>query len=554
MSVGAFCLVLHGHLPWVLHHARWPHGEDWLYEAAIATWMPLIEVLETCRAEGIRAGWTLGLTPILLEQLDHPRFRDGLERYLLARAARATLDEAEFEARGDLHLAHLARLHRARADQLREKFVAMGRSIPATLSGFDGIELLTSNATHGFMPLILHDACARAQVRAGFATSARHLGAQPAGMWLPECAYWPGGAWRPPVVHRDERQRQGVASLVGDAGCRFLFVDTHLVERSIPVARVHGERIEPLRGPPSAALGFRSVLEPHRVVEHGAVTPVTVLARCPDVSEQVWSGKVGYPGDGRYREFHKVHGMRGLPYWKVTSSTADLGDKEPYYPDDVPAAVHGHARHFLGRITARLSAHRASTGRWGVVCAPFDAELFGHWWHEGPAFLLELARQMHHDGAIEAVTVSEYLERAPADKAATLPAGTWGAGGDTRVWFNDELRFYWEVAYRAEDRFLDLWHRVDWRNEAPGTELLTEAARQLLLLQSSDWPFVIHTRGAVDYGLRRILDHAARFDDLCNGVEDCLSNAEVDPVVLKTLERCRLVDPVFPDLDLRWWC
>jgi 1,4-alpha-glucan branching enzyme len=121
------------------------------------------------------------------------------------------------------------------------------------------------------------------------------------------------------------------------------------------------------------------------------------------------------------------------------------------------------------------------------------------------------------------------------------------------VWFNDELRFYWDIAYRAEDRFLDLWHRVDWRGHGPGTEWLTEAARQLLLLQSSDWPFVIHTKGAVDYGMRRILDHAARFDDLCNGAEDALGGKPIDPVVQQTLERCRLVDPVFPDLDLGWW-
>jgi 1,4-alpha-glucan branching enzyme len=554
MSFGAFCLVLHGHLPWVLHHARWPHGEDWLYEAATATWMPLIEVLEACRAEGLNPGWTVGLTPILLEQLDHPRFREGLERYLEGRAARAEVDEAEFEARGDKHLAWLARRHRDRAVQLREKFIAMGRSIPKTLSAFDGIELISSNATHGFMPLILHDACARAQVRAGFATSARHLGHQPQGMWLPECAYWPGGRWVPPVVHRDERQRQGVASLVGDAGCRYLFVDTHLIERCTPVATLDGDLVQAVQGAGPVSRAFRNVLEPHRIVEHGAVTEVTALARCPDVSEQVWSGKVGYPGDGRYREFHKVHGMRGLPYWKVTHAQADLADKEPYFPQDIPAAVHGHAVHFISRIKARLAAHQRATGRWGVVCAPFDAELFGHWWHEGPAFLLEVARQLHHDPDVEALTVGAYLALAPADKAASLPAGTWGAGGDSRVWFNDELRFYWEIAYRAEDRFLDLWHRVDWRNQGPGTELLTEAARQLLLLQSSDWPFVIHTRGAVDYGLRRILDHGARFDDLCNGVEDCLSGAPVDPVVLKTVERCRLVDPVFPDLDLSWWC
>jgi 1,4-alpha-glucan branching enzyme len=150
-------------------------------------------------------------------------------------------------------------------------------------------------------------------------------------------------------------------------------------------------------------------------------------------------------------------------------------------------------------------------------------------------------------------TVSEALEASPADKAVELPEGTWGAGGDHRVWHNDELRFYWEMAYRAEDRFLDLWHRAPWRTDARAAELLEEAGRQLLLLQASDWAFVISTGGAVDYGLRRIAEHASHVDDLLHGVEDRVQGRPEDPVVVSTLERCRALDPVFPDLSLEWW-
>jgi 1,4-alpha-glucan branching enzyme len=553
MSLGAFCLVLHGHLPWVLHHGRWPHGEDWLFEAASETWMPILEALDLCAQEGIAPGWTIGLTPILLEQLSHDRFKDGFVTWLGERIARAGVDEASFRERGEGHLAWLAERHAERYAGIRDAFEGIDRDIPAALVGRDGVELLTSNATHGFHQLILHDACERAQLRAGFATSERRLGHRPQGMWLPECAYRPDGWWTPPVVHGDARLRQGVAGAAAQEGCRYFFVDTHLVEQATPMARVDGDKLVPLGHHLDGMTCWNSVLEPHRVAEAGSVTDLTVLARCPDVSEQVWSGKVGYPGDGRYREFHKVHGLRGLRYWKVTSNEADLGDKHAYHPDDVPAALHTHADHFVATVKERLRGHHDVVGRWGVVCAPFDAELFGHWWYEGPRFLLEVARRMHQDPEIEALTVGTYLARVPADKAASMPPGTWGEGGDARVWFNDELRFYWEIAYRAEDRFLDLWHRVDWRSDAPGTELLTEAARQLLLLQSSDWPFVIHTRGAVDYGMRRILDHATRFEDLCNGVEDVLAGRTEDPVVADTLRRSRLLDPVFEDLELSWW-
>jgi 1,4-alpha-glucan branching enzyme len=553
MAAGAFCLVLHGHLPWVLHHGRWPHGEDWLYEAAARTWMPLLEVAATLAAEGIEPRWTLGMTPILLEQLRHPRFQDGFLRWLRERAERARLDQRDHASRGEHGLAALAVRHEAQFDQTARAFEAIGQDIPGAMLKVAGVELLSSNATHGFHPLILHDACARAQLRAGFTTSERHFGHRPAGMWLPECAYRPAGPWTPGALHGDTRERAGVARLAEEVGCKFFFVETHLVENSVPVARLRGGHVEPLDDAPREGEGWGMVTSPIRVAESDALTAVTVLARCPDVSEQVWSGVIGYPGDGRYREFHKVHGLRGLHYWRVTSSGAPLDQKEPYDPDAALEATRAHAEHFVGIVKRRLQEHQRRTGKMGVVCAPFDAELFGHWWFEGPAFLLEVARRMHRDADIVAATVSTALEHIPATLVAALPEGTWGAGGDDRVWWSDELRFYWEIAWRAEDRFLDLWHRVRWRERGPGTELLEAAGRELLLLQASDWPFVISTRGAVDYGLRRILDHAGRFDDLCNGVEDALHGDGPDPVVIEAQQRCALLDGVFPDLNLAWW-
>ena len=559
MSVGAFCLVLHGHLPWVLHHGRWPHGEDWLFEAASETWLPMLEVARLARDEGIRVAWTLGLTPVLLEQLASHRFRSGFYDYLHELRERAITDETDFRVRGEEHLAWLAVKHQERFDRQMVLWEELGGDIVgpfSELAASGHLELLSSNATHGYHPLILHDACARAQVRAGLATSERHLGHRPKGVWLPECAYRPEGWWHPVALHGDARDRSGTGQLFADEGVEFFFVDTHLVRGARPRCTVDGAVQTPV---PESQAGWdthrawRSELEPHKVVERGQVLPLSVLARCPDVSEQVWSGEIGYPGDGRYLEFHKRHGHRGLRYWKVTGNNVALGDKDPYHPDDIPSALHSQARHFVDVVRQRLRDHHAYTGRWGVVCAPFDAELFGHWWHEGPGFLLEVIRAMAADPEVEALTVSEALSRAPADKAVELPEGTWGAGGDHRVWDNDELRFYWEMAYRAEDRFLDLWHRADWERSTHIGELLAEAGRQLLLLQASDWAFVISTGGAVDYGIRRVAAHASCVDDLLNGVEDLVQGRDVDPVVYNTLERCRMVDPVFPDLQLSWW-
>ena len=563
---GRFCLVLHGHLPWVLHHGRWPHGEDWLFEAATETWLPLIEVLEICAAEGLRPAWTVGLTPILLEQLAHPRFRTGLVGFLEGQRRSAEEDVARFRAEGSEALATLAAGWVDRIGGLAERFEGLGRDLVGALRGHaeaGRIELIGSNATHGYHPLLLHDASGRAQVRAGLATSARHLGAKPAGVWLPECAYRPPGSFWPPAVHGLPRDVAGTASLYAAEGVRFAFVDTHLVRKAAAVATLDGGQARPVGADQAswdAMRAWNSELEPHAVAEAGAVVaaggaPFSVLARCPEVSEQVWSGKIGFPGDGRYLEFHKRSGLRGNRYWRVTGPEVDLGDKQPYDPGLAAGAVEEHAAHFCDLIGARMRMHGDRTGRIGVVTAPFDAELFGHWWHEGPAFLLAIARRLSRDPDVAMVTASELLDAAPPDKAVALPAGSWGAGGDHRVWCNDELRFYWEVAYRAEDRFIDLWHRAPWRRDARLREGLTEAGRQLLLIQASDWPFVISTGGAVDYGLRRIFEHASLFDDLCNGIEDQLTGPDrpADPVVEAAAARSRLLDPVFPDLDLAWW-
>lgn len=557
---GSFCLVLHGHLPWVLHHGYWPHGEVWLYEAAAESWMPLLELAEAGEAEGFATPFTLGLMPVLLEQLRSPAFQAGFREWLDDRQRRAEADEVTFTSRGEPHLAWLAARWRDHFGALRARFDALGGDLPAAFAALAGrgrIELLTSNATHAYHPLVLHDACARAQVRAGVATSRRVLGFAPRGAWLPECAYRPGGPWVPPAVHGDRRDRAGVEELYAHEGVRYFFVDQHLFAgaRSEGVVDADGafRKVDWGQAGWDAARGWRSVLEPHGVSSWGGPPALVALARHPQVSEQVWSGQVGYPGDGRYLEFHKREGNDGLRYWKVTGPRADLGEKHPYHPDDTVGAVYGQATHFAAVVRSILARHRETTGRPGMVVAPFDAELFGHWWFEGPRFLREVFRALHADPSVQARTVSEALAVHPVDKVVRLPEGSWGEGGDHRVWFNAELTWIWEASFRAEDRFLARWHDLPWRADASVREALTAAARELLLLQASDWAFVIHTRGAVDYGYRRFCEHLARFDRACS-VAEARARGEPDtPIRRLELEEMRAHDDCFPDLQLEWW-
>lgn len=566
MKVGSFCLVLHGHLPWSLHHGHWPHGEVWLYEAAAETYLPLLAVIESCASDGVPTPITLGLTPILLEQLANPTFKEGFLAWLWGRAARARADREEFAARNDGHLAWLATHWEQHLERTIQQFKAIDQDLPAAFAAHaraGRIELLTSNATHGFMPLLRHDASARAQVRAGVATSERILGLRPAGAWLPECAYRPGGPWAPIALGGPPEQRAGVEEIFSQEGVRFFFLDAHLARdaRSEGIFLQNGEfrKTDWDQATWDTARGWRSPMEPHVLTSWGGPGALTGLFRHPEVSEQVWSGEVGYPGESRYLEFHKRHGNDGLRYWKVTGSRVDLGGKQAWHPDDTAAATGEHARHFTALTASLLARHREQTrspehpgGRHGVVVAPFDGELFGHWWHEGPAFLADLFRCLANSD-IEAQTVSQYLAAHPADKVVALPSGSWGAGGDFRVWLNEELHWMWEASYRAEDRFLGDLERLPWREDELVRAALIAAARELLLLQASDWAFVIHTRGAVDYGYRRFCEHLARFDRASTTAEARARGEPDTPIALHELEDMALHDPVFPDLRLEWW-
>jgi 1,4-alpha-glucan branching enzyme len=565
MSIGSFCLVLHGHLPWSLHHGHWPHGEVWLFEAAAETYLPLLRTIEDCAAEGTPTPITLGLTPILLEQLASEAFQTGFIRWLQQRKTRATEDHAEFASRNDGHLAWLALHWLQHMDACINQFEAMGRDLPRAFADHaraGRIELLTSNATHGFMPLILHDACARAQVRAGLATSQRLLGLRPNGAWLPECAYRPGGPWAPPVLDGWPRQRAGVEEIFAAEGVEYLFLDASLATQARSEGIIRDRQFEKSgwdQATWDTARAWRSPMEPHGVTSWGGPPALTALFRHPEVSEQVWSGEVGYPGESRYLEFHKRHGNDGHRYWKVTGSGVDLGDKQPYHPQDSQHATREHARHLTALVASLLARHQQNTrnaehpeGRHGVVVAPFDAELFGHWWHEGPAFLKDLFRSIAQS-PVQAQTVGAFLRDHPPDKVVALPAGSWGAGGDFRVWLNDEMKWVWEACYRAEDRLLGNLERLRWKDDPAVREALTAAARELLLLQASDWAFVIHTRGAVDYGYRRLCEHLARFDR-ASTIAEARSRGESDtPIGLHELEDMALHDPVFPDLCLEWW-
>lgn len=556
-STGSLVFALHGHMPWVLRHGRWPHGEHWLFEAMLEVWLPLLEGIDALAARGVPTPLTLGLTPVLLEQLRDPRAQEGFAGFVAERIERAQRDQAhEDPSIRNLAADHwepLLRRRKAQYDALDRDlvgaFAALGQS--------GRLELLSGFATHGYAALTKHDRCIRAQLEVGLATSERHLGYRPSGVWLPECSFRPGGDWEGPVLGV-RRPRAGVDRILEAAGVTHFFVDSHLVAgaRSEGVwEQGHFRKVPWTCAETEVDRGWRSVLEPHRVDTWGGPGRIVAFARHPDASEQVWSADAGYPGDGRYLEFHKRNEADGLRYWGVTDRAAGLGEKALYDPEAASLAVRAHAEHFADMVRRLLGEGRAATGRQGCVTAPFDAELFGHWWAEGPAFVFAVLEALHHAPEVRVETAANRIARCPPQTVVWLPEGSWGEGGDHRVWLNDETRWTWESLYRMEDRFLGLRYRVDEGEEggAEAKQIAEEAARELLLLQASDWQFVVSSGGAVDYGFRRFAVHLERLEALLTLLQDDLDGAPPDPVLALRRAEARAASPCFPGVDVQAW-
>jgi 1,4-alpha-glucan branching enzyme len=543
-----FVFTLHSHLPYVLNHGRWPHGSDWLCEAALDTYLPLVEQLRRLERDQVPAPVTIGFTPVLANQLASPAFGAELEAFFDQRLAACAEAPASLASTGDQTLLPLVTYWRERFERLRQVF----RSTDGNLLGEfralrerGALEIIGSAATHGYLPLLRRDESIRLQLGVGYQEHTRLLGAAPVGCWLPECAYRPARGARP-----------GIETHLAEAGFRYCFVDAHLASAGMPLGsygdvplgaeRFDAERREGTREP--AVKASRTPYAPYRISR--ARPGVTALVRDPRSSMQVWSRQQGYPGDESYLEFHKIRWPGGLKLWRVTGGNVDLGDKQAYEPERARHKTSDHARHFADLLSS-IAGEKAP-----LVVAPFDTELFGHWWFEGPRFVGEVLDLCARAGGISAVPAGTMLERQPPRERVALPEGSWGDGGGHQVWLNDATRWTWPLVYAAEGRFGSLASTAAAREPVATTEpllerLLNQAGRELLLLESSDWQFLITTFAARDYAELRVTEHAEAFERLADLAERRTQGGSLSEADENFLTECERRDSLFPDFDWR---
>lgn len=565
-SLGSLVLVLHAHLPYVLSHGRWPHGTDWLNEAAAETYLPLLNMLYELVDEGYSPKITIGLTPVLVEQLAHPVFKQAFPDYLRMKQTLAGQDEKEFSRSGRGRLAPLAEGWSAFYGSVLEDFL---EHYDSNIVGAFGklqdqghIEIMTSAATHAYLPLLGGDTNVQAQIKLGIANYQKHFGRPPRGMWLPECGYRPRYEWQPPVgAKTGARLRKGIEEFLSENGLGYFIVDSHLLAGGEALG-VYMERFEALKAlwqqsrkaqPTPYPKKEKSPYQPYLLQPPGGGKPVAIFVRDSETAFQVWSGAYGYPGGYCYLDFHKRNFPGGLRYWRITDNNHDLGSKLEYQPHRIEERLEENASHFSVLVEKLLRGYREKYADPAVVCAPFDAELFGHWWFEGTRWLKKVILKICEHPHVKLETASEYLQSQPPVELVRLPEGSWGEGGFHWIWLNQWTEWTWKHIYQDEAKFTRILDRFDEQPGGQDHRVLKQLARELLLLEASDWQFLISTWSARDYAESRFRLHHQDFNRLAGLAEKMLAGAKPTPEELAFLSECEERDQLFADLDINWW-
>lgn len=614
---GTFMFVLHSHLPYARLAGRWPHGEEWIHEAAAETYIPLLETLYDLVEEGVHFKLNIGLTPVLTEQLADPLVLEHFDQYLDERIAAARRDilfftglpvdaelplqaegrvlvtdekatsldartvseqrallEAEAQAGGnpprpavvttyepvptaEPHLRYLAEWYKIHYENVKRAFHnRFNRDIVGAFRRLqdDGfIEIVTSAATHAYLPLLGRDSSISAQIQTGIASYQHHFGRRPTSFWLPECAYRP-------AYYANNHLRPGIETFLAEQEFSVFFTETHTITGGQPVGMAAGDIVGPYGQvkrryvipavndmPRRDATTFLPYYVSDTAAGEGAFhhSGVAVMGRNAATGQQVWSSNLGYPGDFDYREFHKKAGTSGFKYWRVTGATLDLAYKDYYHPDWAAYKVEQHAEHFAHLVGDQLREHFNKTGQPGVVVSSYDTELFGHWWFEGVLWLEKVLRHLSSDPNIDLMTATEYVTATPPNDVLHIPESSWGAGGNHFTWNNTDTRWMWTPLHEAELRLEGLTIRYAEPTEDE-TIVLNQIAREALLMQSSDWPFLVTTGQAREYAIQRFNQHLERFTKLA----DSLDRAKPDRALA---EQYYELDKLFPDIDFRWF-
>jgi 1,4-alpha-glucan branching enzyme len=501
--------------------------ENWLYEAVTETYIPLLVYFNNLVDDGVPFKITMSMTPTLCAMLC-----DGLLQERYSRHIDKLIDLAEKEirrTRGNKEMNRVARMYLERFSLCKytfeEKYGGNILEGYKNLQDAGALEIITSAATHGYLPNMQSSpAAVRAQIEVALRSYQDIFGHRPKGIWLPECGYY-----------------QGLEYILEKYDIRYFFTETHGLLNASP--------------PPPHAI-FAPVV--------CAGTRVAAFGRDVESSRSVWSADEGYPGDPCYREFHKDIGFdlparyvapyidpagirinTGVKYHRVTDKRDP--QKRLYDREAALSRAAVHATDFIRKRAGQIESVAPRMDRPPLIAAPYDAELFGHWWFEGPEWLNYLIRKCALDGNAPRLTApSQYLEARPPAHACSPAFSSWGDGGYSQMWLNEANEWIYPHLHRLEDKMSEC--AVEFYN-AQGLQerALNQMARELLLAQSSDWAFIMKTGTTVEYATRRVKEHIAS----CLKLYGQIKSGQIDEGFVTLLESH---NNIFPNIDFRVYC
>ncbi len=523
MSYGSLALILHAHLPFVRHpeHEHFLE-EDWFFEAITESYIPLVRMMQRLVDERVPFKLTMSITPSLCAMLQDRLLRERYLQHLdllidlVARERKRNHNHPRLRELADFYFKNFRETRRFFVDECKCDLITSLRELRES----GNLEIIACAATHGLLPLLIQQSreAARAQILIGRDICADLFGAEPAGFWLPECAY-----------------ASDLESILQKANIRWFVLDTHGLLFANP--------------------------RPRRLIYAPCYTPAgpAAFARDRDSSRQVWSAHGGYPGDPAYREFYRdvgfdlplehlgpvAHGTRkfsGVKYHRITGP----GDnKELYDPVAAERVAEMQALHFIDERRQQIREATAA-GFDPIVVIPFDAELFGHWWFEGPRFLEFLIRRAADERDFQLSTPSDYLTANPTQQISEPATSTWGENGYFEVWLNPGNAWIYPKLYVAAKRMSEIARRHVETCSPLADRVLKQLARELLLAQSSDWAFLMKAGTAREYATKRTIDHLSRFSRLHDQLVTNITDEEF-------LRECESRDNLFPNVNWRYY-
>lgn len=524
---GEVALVLHTHLPYLRGHGVWPVGEEWLFQAWGSSWLPATRLLEELADEGHREVLTLGVTPMVAHQVADRRLADDLGTWLGGQMWRS--EEQRWHHGMPASVRELSGFFWRRFAQLADYHADVQRrggllQVWSSLQDAGVIELLGGPATHPYLPLLTDPALIDAQLADGLASHARWAGTSPRGIWAPEMGYRPRGpvadataapravdAHGTPTLPRTGPALPGLEEHYAAHGVSHVLVDAPTLIRAAGGA----DRDWTVR-PAAAAPGA-----PEAVVHDGVLigdSDVAAYARDLSVAYHVWSPTAGYPGGPWYRDLYATGGYGVHPSWRVTDHDLPPDRKATYEPDRAAQAAARDADHLRGVLHGVLADRPGE-----LVVAAYDTELFGHWWFEGVDWLGGLLRGLAADDALVTTTLGSRRERRPPTRRLELPESSWGYAKGHASWVTPETRPMWVELRRAEARA-----RAALAGGRGSEAARVQVARELALLASSDWPFMVTRGNSPGYAADRVADHAGHLHRLCDAIE----SGDVDEAAL----------------------